>query len=279
MNLLSFYPAAYRRERGDELLETLHASTGDRPSSKEVAALILGGLRAHAGSDHRRTARQSWLAASRVAALMLLIYGIAGSTQILLIGIPYTPSEAVMGYAAAALALVALIEGLRNHYLAAAVVSTASFALAAGNPGPQLNGYWHLPFAVVLFLVLARHRPQPVTGLLRWAPAIPVLLIAADAGLGTAFPDVAGILRFGAFAAVVLGGLLWLAVDERVALAVGMMFGGTLLIQLVLIASFAAGGNGLPAPGALAGQLALTGLPPVLLLLLGGTVARRQAAL
>jgi hypothetical protein len=194
-------------------------------------------------------------------------------------GRPWQPSEIVLAVAAAALAVIAVVEGLRDHYLAAAVVTTASLVLAVGSQGLQLPGYWHFGLAVVLFLILARHRPAPVTGLLRWAPAIPLLVVGADVALGTLFPDVAGILRFGTFLAVCLGGLLWLAVDERVGLAVGMLYGSTVLIQLAFVATYAAGGNGTPSPGALAYDLALTALPPAALLIVAGAVARRQAAL
>lgn len=280
--LLHFYPADYRRARGTELLDTLLASAADgrrRPPAREVAALILGGLRARAGHDRRRTAGQSWLAAFRVAAPMLLLYGTVGTASVLTRGIPYARPYTLIALVLGALAVVA---ALRSRYRAAAVAAAAAFAVALAatvvGPAQHLGGFWQFPFAVVLLVVLDRHRPQPVTGLLRWAPAVPVLIIGADEALAALLEDIAGILRFGVYVAVCLGGLLWLAVDERVGMAVGLLYAGTLLVHVSVIVVHAARGGVLASPAGLAVDLALAGAPPLLLLVAAGTMARRQAA-
>ena len=54
--LLRAYPAGYRAERGEEILGTLLESAPDgrtRPGRREVAALVLGGLRVRAAQNRR----------------------------------------------------------------------------------------------------------------------------------------------------------------------------------------------------------------------------------
>lgn len=78
--LLRLYPSAYRRERGDEVLTTLleTAEPGTvRPTARETLALVLGALRAHAGTNVRLTPGQTWMSAVRTGALMLLAYATA----------------------------------------------------------------------------------------------------------------------------------------------------------------------------------------------------------
>jgi hypothetical protein len=60
--LLRAYPAWYRRERGEEILDTLLAATPDGrtwPSLRDCGALILGGLRVRAGQNRRLTTAAS----------------------------------------------------------------------------------------------------------------------------------------------------------------------------------------------------------------------------
>ncbi|RQX29002.1 hypothetical protein DLJ57_22075, partial [Micromonospora chalcea] len=50
--LLRAYPADYRRERADELIDTLigdEPTTRRRPSAREAASLVRGGLRVYGG--------------------------------------------------------------------------------------------------------------------------------------------------------------------------------------------------------------------------------------
>jgi hypothetical protein len=60
--LLRAYPAWYRRERGEEILDTLLAAAQHgrtRPSLRDGGALILGGLRVRAGQNRRLTTTAS----------------------------------------------------------------------------------------------------------------------------------------------------------------------------------------------------------------------------
>ena len=56
--LMRAYPAAYRRERSDEIMATLLEATPEgrrRPLLRDMRALIMGGLRARAAQNRRFT--------------------------------------------------------------------------------------------------------------------------------------------------------------------------------------------------------------------------------
>lgn len=56
--LLNIYPRPYREYRLDEMLETLLATADEhqrRPSLREAASLVVGGLRARTGADRLRS--------------------------------------------------------------------------------------------------------------------------------------------------------------------------------------------------------------------------------
>ena len=76
--LLLAYPAAYRRERGDEIVETLLIATPpgrDWPLSRDVLALIIGGARVRADFIRLRSsgAREASAALAGVAAYLCLL--------------------------------------------------------------------------------------------------------------------------------------------------------------------------------------------------------------
>jgi hypothetical protein len=273
--LLRLYPADYRRARGTELLETLLASAEDgrrRPAGREVAALVLGALRVRAGRERRQSVRHSWLAAVRAAALMLLVYGTATTAVRMALGLPKVLTLVV----AVLLGLFAVIAALGNYYRSAAAIAAAAFLVSVTTSGPNFGDFWQFPLAVVLLLALPRRRPLPVAGLLRYVPALPLLLIAADNGLGQAFPQVAGILQRGVLVALCAGALLWLAVDERVAMALGLLLLNDLLIQLgwTLL-----DGSAVQSWPAAVSSMAVAAFGPAVLLLTSATAARHQANL
>ncbi|XVU30060.1 hypothetical protein ACQPZJ_24100 [Actinoplanes sp. CA-054009] len=271
--LLRLYPAGYRRERGPELLATLLESTGDgrsNPPPREAAALVLGALRAHAGHH-----RGGWLTAFRAAALMLLVYDVADRAVVLtneaLRAGPslWSPAELRLTIAALALGILAVVAAAADRFLAAIVAATAAFGLtlilANSMDSAVFSGFWCFPLAIVLLVPLVRHRPAPATALLKYAPALPLVLI-----LTSFFPSVSGILNFGAVMALFLGSLLWLAVDERVAMAAGLFLLNTVLIRAALFTA-----DGIPAFPVVAIELAVTALPPLALLLSAGVVIPR----
>lgn len=74
--LLRAYPAWYRQDRGEEMLDTLLEAAGtgrSRPSARDTRALILGGLRTRAWQGQRQTAVASLRAVVLFAAVLTLI--------------------------------------------------------------------------------------------------------------------------------------------------------------------------------------------------------------
>lgn len=277
--LLRLYPAEYRRSRGAELLETLleSAEAGrKRPARREVAALVVGALRVHAGRQHRESVRQSWLAAFRAGALMLLAYSIANAVLLISLDVDYGTRWPKL--VSVALSLCALVAVLRNSYRTAIAVALLSFAVALTASLPthtaSFGDVWRLPLAVVLLAPLLKWRPLPAAGLLKYAPAVPLVLVVAQQSLSQAFPEVSGILERGVLAALWAGALLWLAVDERVAMALGLLLLNDLLIQV----GFLATGSFTPNPWAVALSIAVTAVGPATLLLSSAATARRQAS-
>ncbi|AGZ46709.1 hypothetical protein [Actinoplanes friuliensis] len=275
--LLHLYPSEYRRARGAEILDTLLSSAEEgraHPAPRELFALVLGALRVRAGRGSHRSVRQSWLAACRAAALMLLVYAVADTTMHLAITLAYRIRPAALILAALAVALYAMIAALRGRYRTAGLFAAVAFLVALAEI-PNLIHFWQLPLAVVLLVPLMKLRPPPVVGLLRYAPVVPVLLVVIEQGLAQLLPDIAGILRFGAFLGLAVGGLIWLAVDERVAMALGLLLLNGALIQLVFIPMELPLQN---IPAALA-SVAVAASVPVVLLLASAGAARRHARL
>ncbi|MGX6602569.1 hypothetical protein ACWKSP_10595 [Micromonosporaceae bacterium Da 78-11] len=277
--LLRLYPAGYRRARGAELLATLLESAEQgrqRPAAREVGALVLGALRVHAGWDRR----QRWSVAFRAAALMLLVHGLASAA--VSVGLDfwyagpslYSRDKLVITLLASVLGAYALSATLRARYVSAAATAAAAFLVtqAVAWQGPAFNSFLGFPLAVVLLVSLLRLRPAPATGLVRYAPVLPLLLVLADQGLSQLFPDVAGILQRGVLLALCVGGLVWLAVDERLAMALGLLLFNSLVVQVAFILQ-----TGLPGLAGTTELLAVAGFMPALLLLSSGAIARRRA--
>lgn len=262
--LLRLYPAAYRAERGPELLDALLQA---EPGPREVRALIFGALRAHAARDHVPSARRDWLTAFRAAALMLLVSGIVG----LWVQLSFPIENLRFGIATTAITLVALGSAVGGRYLLATVATVAATATAAGS-GFGSGLAWQLPLAALLLAPLHWHRPGRASGVLRYVPLLPVLLAAADELFTHAFPAVSGILQRGLLMGVVVAALLWLAVDERVPMAVGLLFLNTLLVQVAYLVA-----TGQANLVAVVLQMAFVGLPPVILLTSASARSRHQA--
>jgi hypothetical protein len=283
--LLRLYPADYRRARGAELLETLMESAEEgrkRPAAREVGALILGALRAHAGRDRRQSMQDSWLVAFQAAALMLFVYDLASRAVVIALDFAYgghsiwSPTELALNLVALALGTYALIAGARGRYRSAIAAASMAFvvtlAVMGSMQGTLFNGFWGFPLAVVLLVPLLRHRPPSAAGLVKYAPMLPLLLVLAEEGLPRVFPGVFGILLRGFVLALWLGGLLWLAVDERLTMALGLLLLNTLLVQVALIFE-----SGIRSLAGVALAMVVTGFMPTVLLLASAATARQRA--
>jgi hypothetical protein len=242
--LLRLYPKAYREARGAEMLATyLDAAESGRslPARREVAALIVGALRARAGIGAARTAGQIWLSALRLAALLLVAHAAAQSAaragrvvfSELLMG--REPAFAALGHPAAlAIGVLALVAVAGGRYGLGIVLTVAMFVLGqwAMNWLPLqirlVDGeFWPLPVAMLLMLPLLRHRPAAAARPPAWLLAIPAALIL----LPTAFDDTLQLQPFGLLA-VCLGCLAWSVVDVRAAVAGSALLLGPILSLL-----------------------------------------------
>lgn len=269
--LLRLYPAEYRRTRGPELLATLLEAADENQRKlpmREGAALILGALRAHAGRDRRQSLQHSWLVAFRAAALMLLVHDIASRAMAMTLDVSYggpsiwSSRQWILNVVAVALGSFAVGAALWGWYRSAIATAGLAFAVTL-TVSPAVPGeFWGFPLAIVLLAPLVWRRPPAAAGLTRYAPALALLMALADQGLAQVFPGVAGILTRGLVLAVCLGALLWLAVDERLAMALGLLLLNTLLIRLAL--------------GAFT-VVAVTCLLPAVLLLASSATARKSA--
>jgi hypothetical protein len=195
--LLLAYPAAYRRARGDELLDTLMELSRPgqrRPSVRETAALLLGGVRVRAGADRLRSAADVWLDGARVALVLIMAVEVILALRTIelawsdrVVGEPASVAKvSALAVPAAKLLLagaaaVALVRGryLRSLVLAllAPVPSLALvFAVYEDNAVVVATALWWLP-VIGLMVPLLRRRPPARPW--RWQLAMPLLIVAA----------------------------------------------------------------------------------------------------
>jgi hypothetical protein len=199
--LLRFYPAGYRAERGDEMVDTLlelSPAGRARPTVRESWSLVAGGLRARAERHRKADAGTRWrLTASLAVALTLAQYAqVAVPVRLEL--------RDVWEMAGAGVALLAFIAGgwfLRTRHLAVAAVVLTALNLvpdvAIHLPGALLMiGYaalsretermpraWLWPVALVAAHSIAAHHglPEPLsTGLLLLIPATCLIWAIVD---------------------------------------------------------------------------------------------------
>ncbi|MEU7993835.1 hypothetical protein AB0B83_00645 [Micromonospora sp. NPDC049060] len=171
--LLRAYPADYRRERADELIDTLigdESTTRRWPSVREAASLIRGALRVHGGSTAARpTAVLLWqgihLGAMAVLALGALI-GLDDLVEAFQFGGFADPLAVLRDqgiYAVMVIAaLVALVTGRTRTaailVVAAVVVPTAISQYLFLNGLPQ----WWAPVVATPLIMMGLWRPADV---------------------------------------------------------------------------------------------------------------------
>lgn len=289
--LLRCYPADYRRERADEMLATLVecAAPGQRrPTMREAAALIRGGLRARAGMAARRTPQQLLLSATKMTVLVLLAYA-AAQTVGHLLRIPLGMSEVDFGgldsyllhfgpdLIVLAVYGAAIVSVAADHHLRGAVLALAGFVPATllfhqlpVTAQLSYGEFWPVPVAVPLALALARARyveaVRPVPWLLLVLPA--VVLLPSDASYHWGLQPWTGV-------AVVVAGLLWAVVDVRVSVAVI----GLAATNLLNAAGWNATAGSAAGAAHITLDLALAAAPGAIVLLAADLQARREALL
>lgn len=172
--LLRFYPALYRRERSDEIVDTLiQASAPDqrRPGVRDTCALITGGLRARAGVDRRDSIAVTARVSVRLGLLLFLAdvaaYNLVNSYVSIADWVQYRSGQGLMpsergSLAVGLLAAVAVLLLWRGHR----VTGLVSGALAAIVGLVNVPGVVHTNFAGLDRYVV----PVAVLGLVAVAP-------------------------------------------------------------------------------------------------------------
>ena len=229
--LLRLYPTSYRRARAAEMLAALMdgAQPGQhRPAFREQWALIVGALRVHAGSHSRRATADSWRLALSAAAVILL------ARNTLLVS-AWAYQDGFSGFDAVDIAFscAAILAVIRARYFVAIVASLVvvvsdlpwkesdhgSLLFAAG---AIFVFHWEPLIVIAMLAPLVRRKvPRPSKSVLG-AATILVLSAAVQAysiGFSSTSASNAGQL----LVLLVAGaGVVWMAIDERAALTVGL---------------------------------------------------------
>jgi hypothetical protein len=228
--LLRAYPAWYRRERGEEILDTLLAAAPRGrtwPSLRDSRALILGGLRVRAGQDRRLTTAVNL----RLAVLFGVALWLAGrvSRDLAFAGeswLHWVPPGQHAAYVAAR-GLVMLAAAGAAWFAPRPVIAAISLIAAAAAAYPWLGPWWLLGepamLAALALLALGKERmPRYWLWLLGGDLAVQVLGHVA----GYTHHPVSVLLYFpwqkDVLWVILAAVVLWAVVDARPAIAVGI---------------------------------------------------------
>lgn len=222
--LMRAYPAQYRTDRADEILGTLldAAAPGQRrPSARESAGLITGGIRARAA----RNASLPALASLRLAAML------AGATLLGILLAPWAMNLSLGGRPPAQ---------TRNEWIACGALFAATIliwfarrevavlallaALAAGLSW-HVQTRWLLGAGLVLAGLTALRTERPPKAWLAWFCLPPAFFIRGMVhGLGGMHVGLPAIgLAFAIIILFLLGPLVWAVTDARPAFALAIL--------------------------------------------------------
>ena len=236
--LLRAYPAAYRADRGEEIIGTLLEAVPpgrDWPPSRETVALVAAGLRARRAANLRQgltaSLRQVAMAGAAAYLVQLPALGLGAVLWSARRGhLPFLFWEyGWLFYALGVLALVILAAGWSGRR--GLVAAGAGAAVIAAVSYTVTNQDWHLMVVladfvgppVVVFLLFARRTERPPLSLL-WLPGLalgvalaesltntfPALFAAVTAGTTFLSPYTTGLSLV-----TVLVAVCWLATDVR----------------------------------------------------------------
>jgi hypothetical protein len=262
--LLRAYPAAYRHERGEEIIGTLLEASGGRtwPRVRDVRAMAVGGLKAWAGQNRQRTVGSNLRAAVMAGLALYLSLWVANYLAGVVQGLVSNFASLYQGWSSWEAAVAALLTGAtvvlawiapRAIVLAVALAAAASvvyFGLAVGGFDALLGTRLLEVLALAGLVALGPRADHPSLHWL-WLPG----LIAVSA------PLVEMGVGYGWFSyswqrwwwelpllAVMACGIVWVAVDARLMIAV-VTLAAFIALQLP-VADISAG-----VPGAVAGSL------------------------
>ena len=246
--LLRAYPAAYRRERGEEIIGTLleAATPANRtwPRPRDAHALIVGGLKARATQNRHHTTAANLRAAVMVGIAVYLAVWVA--SYLSSVATEFEPTSPTPGWSAlpalltglliaatvllawtaspvvlltgslAAGAAVSYFALVRGHLVGPAVTQliclAALMTLAVRGERPSRRWLWPVGLIVAVALLLAVGRGS---GSGYFAPFAPALLILSF-GLVSFAPFAPALLVLG----VGLVSIVWIGIDARPTVAV-----------------------------------------------------------
>ena len=223
--LLRAYPAAYRQDRGEEIIGTLLEATPEGrswPRARDVRSLVMGGIRARAAQNRRLTTAANL----RIAALVGAAGYLAFSALVYLrVGVLALTAQTGRAHAAGWLLLpvavllgvaVAMVwlRGRRGFLLAAAIPAAAGVALA-GAWRPTALGWPVTELACLTAVAMLAGRGERPGGRWLW----PVALVAALPLVAGVMPD-ALTRAFGTLlVAMAFISVLLVVIDARPAIA------------------------------------------------------------
>jgi hypothetical protein len=223
--LLRAYPAAYRQDRGEEIIGTLlEATPAGRswPLARDVRGLFMGGLRARAALNRRLTTAANLRIAALVAvagylafsALVYLRVGVLAMTEMTgrthQAGWLLLPVAALVGLVAA----MVWVSSRKGVLLAASITAAAGVSLAGGWR-PTALGWPVIELACLATVMLLAGRGERPGGRWLW----PVAVVAALPLVVGLLPR-AGTLAFGMLLlAMGFVSVLWVVIDARPAIA------------------------------------------------------------
>ena len=227
--LLRAYPAWYRRERGEEIVDTLLAAAPAgraRPSLRDARALVLGGLRVRAGQDRRLTTAANL----RLAVLFGVVLWLSGRASFELSfacqgWLHWVPPGQHFAYQAACGLVVLAAAG--SAWLAPRPVAAAISLIAAAACAWPWQGLWWLlgqPAMLVALALLALGRERmPRSWLWLFGVVIvgQILTLLIEFGPGPSSYLISQLLN-NLPLVLVAAVVLWAVVDARPAIAVGI---------------------------------------------------------
>jgi hypothetical protein len=241
--LMRAYPAAYRSERGDEIIATLLEVTPEGrtwPLPRDIRALATGGLHARAAVNRRATTAANlrvavfagvaaYLAEVAAGILASLLYA-AGRGTLDLSGRNADPFAWPMLVVPALIAMtlvLAWVSRRRTVVLAGALPAAAATMLAGpwqwGGSGAAVTDLAAL--AALVALVGAKRPDRPWL----WFIGLIVLARLLIAGLTADGVETLGVLGLSLLLAMALASIVWLAIDARLAIAMVVFLLGTWL--------------------------------------------------
>ncbi len=225
--LLLAYPAAYRRDRGEEIAGTLLEATPEGrswPPARDIRSLVMGGFRARAAQNRRLPTVANLRIAALVGVVGYLAFSAIAYLWVALVTLT-APTGRPAGWLALAIAaLVGTTVALAWVSSRRGVVVTAAFPAAvavslAGAWRPAAFGWPVTELACLAAVVLLAGRDERPGNRWLW----PVGLVAAVPFVSGLVPGV-GTRVFGALL-VALGilSVLWIVVDARPAIATAIL--------------------------------------------------------